>query len=188
MTRTIFLAPCLFALTACGSSQPAFDALQSDAVALLGEQNELNRTKWAIVRDLSGKATYDGTADFKAFGTAVPDTKQVRGQMSLDVDFDQNRPVIDGTIDRFISEDDQSLSGSLTFEVEDSTFVRDPNKPIDYVAELSGTMQAPGTENVENVTATIAGTFVGEQGEFIAGWIGDSAGPMQIQGNYAVKD
>lgn len=158
-------------------------------MALYDAQENLDRTNWSTLRDLSGTATYDGVAYFDVDGPAVPDPQRVRGAMSVDVDFDQNLPVIDGTINKFISEDDQSLKGALTFNVEDSaTYIPDPNRSIEFNVDLTGTLQAPGSNSTQNIDARIFGVFAGENGEFLNGAIDDAAGRVQINGGYTVRN
>ncbi|MFT4742487.1 MAG: hypothetical protein ACI91Z_000460, partial [Yoonia sp.] len=55
-----FVFAAALGLSACGGTQPTFDELQSEALALRDAKEAEDRTKWAAISPLTGSATYEG--------------------------------------------------------------------------------------------------------------------------------
>ena len=49
-------------------------------------------------------------------------------------------------------------------------------------------LQVPDTRPIEDINALIIGFFVGDDGQFIAGNITNTSGPIRIDGELAVQD
>lgn len=142
------------------------------------------------MRELSGTATYDGVAFFEVRDETMPSGEQVRGVMSVEVTFSSQTPALTGTItiDGFVSESDQTLQGGLGFIFELLSDTFEPMSSPTISGPLTGTLQVPDTQIVENTDASIFGIFVGDDGQFIAGNITDNSGPIRIDGGFVAQD
>lgn len=184
----------LIALAGCGGSQlplvppPNFDDLQNTALSLWDAQDAQSRTTLIAVRELSGTATYNGVGYFEVSGETMPTTELVRGVMNVEVTFSDQTPDIDGMIDSFVSESGQSLQGQLDFSMSPQDDVFTGTRYPRFNTPLLGTLQVPDTQTVEDIDASIIGAFVGDDGQFIAGNIIDTSGPIRIDGGFVVQD
>lgn len=189
--RSIYFASiAAMSLSACGGTQLTFDELQTEALALWDAQDVEDRTTWATISNLSGTATYTGVGYFEATGSSVPQDMLVRGRMSVEVAFGSGTPQMDGSITDFISETDQALAGELTF-VENATntfFAPDSIITYNNNNSLTGTLQAPGTDQIHDVEAAIDAQFAGADGQYLSGSISDTEGSLMINGGFVVEN
>ncbi|MFT5628944.1 MAG: hypothetical protein ACI82I_002464 [Gammaproteobacteria bacterium] len=189
-----FVFAAALGLSACGGTQPTFDELQSEALALWDAKEAEDRTKWAAISPLTGSATYEGVGYFKATGSGVPADTFVRGQMTVDVAFGSGTPQMNGAITdfvaqtNFVDETEQTLAGELTFVVDATSLIFAPKDTIRYPAQLTGTLQAPGTDQIHEIDADIHGRFYGPDGQYLAGGITDDDGPLMINGGFVVEN
>ncbi len=183
-----FVSVAAMGLSACGGTQLTFDELQTEALALWDAQSVEDRTMWAAVSKLSGTATYTGVGYFETTGSSVPEDALVRGRMSVEVAFGSDTPQLDGAITDFVSQADQALDGELTFVVNAVDAVFHPDDILRYESLLTGTLQAPGTNQTHDVDAFIFSHFVGADGQYLTGGIRDSQGVLMINGGFVVEN
>ena len=116
---------------------------------------------------VSGEASYRGVAYFEFTSIAEAET-ELLADMTLRADFSD--ATVSGRMENFISNRDESYAGTLSIEEGDIDRATDTSSQFTYIAGLEGTLTAPsGTQFASD--AFIAGEFVGEDPDFVRGYV-----------------
>lgn len=173
------------ALAACGGSSSGSDPVLSEIELLRIEAGRLDQEVRALELTPSnftpppGAYEYSGIATF-GFLTDSIQGDGVGGDMTISVDFGDSEA--SGQIDNFISRDGEAREGLLL--ITDGQLVRTV-EGIGMGANVSGTLDI--VSGVKDLSGTLVGGFVGEEGEFMRGAI-ETSFPFELPGDGGIVD
>lgn len=105
----------------------------------------------------------------------------------VDVALNNSAVEVSGTMNNFITEDEQNLAGSLSIngEMNPGTSQGSPTLTLD--GTLSGSLESPFTGSNTNIDATIGGLPFGADAEYIGGRMFDLDGNLLIDGSWVAE-
>lgn len=185
-------------LSACGGAErQTFDALNDEAYRLFYAQDgkpitRLGRAELA----LSGGASFSGVA-YGNLRSGAEDPAYFRSAMDIEVDLaSTDTQNISGQMTNFVTEDEQQLAGSLSFEgnMRGEQLVSGPGPVLHatfgsgpYGIPLTGNLESPFTGDMVPVSASVNGAAIGYDANWIGGNIRDTQGPLRINGSFVTE-
>jgi hypothetical protein len=162
------------------SNQPLseIEVLRNEAARLSEAVSELDPTSPMDV-PTSGNITYTGLATL-GFFTESSGGDGVGGDMSVEVDFADNE--VTGQISNFYSRDGDAREGQLN--LSDGQLLRISDGVI-LAANVSGTLEIIG--GAKDLDGSLAGAFVGEDADYVAGAI-EVSYPLELAGGGGTVD
>lgn len=184
-----FACLALVGLAACGGTQRSFEEMDKDRERIFEELISKGDTPRARADAVfRGGASYTGVS----YGSLSADTRAdyefFNSEVNVDVVLGQGAPVISGSLTNFITEDEEALAGSLSF---DGTLVATSNGSgagnYGLNTDLTGSIESPFDDGLVAIDATIVGLPFGYDAGWLGGRIRDSAGDVRVNGSWVTE-
>ncbi|MFT5648779.1 MAG: hypothetical protein ACJAWC_000684 [Yoonia sp.] len=175
-------------LSACGGSQPTYDVLNSNADRIFDALIAEDPTTVSRATDaFQGGASYTGVAYGTLQGTGNGQIVGFVSSTQVDVALNNSAVEVSGTMNNFVTEDEQNLAGSLSIDGEMNPGTSQGSPSLILDGTLSGSLESPFTGSNVNIAATIGGLPFGDDAEYIGGRMFDQDGNLLIDGSWVAE-